>query len=132
MRVVVDTNILVSALWTASGNPRKILDMVGRNEIKPCYDYRIIAEYEDVLSRPRFLFSAKDINGMLNRIKSKGFCTIAQKSTQNFVDETDRAFYEVAVSCDAYLITGNIKHYPDEPFVMTPAEFIRIFASGGA
>jgi len=127
MRVVIDTNILVSALWTAYGNPGKILDMVGLGKIKPCYDHRIISEYEEVLKRPKFMFSAKDIDGVLNRIKSKGFCIIAQESDRSFLDETDRAFYEVAVGCDAYLVTGNIKHYPSEPFIMTPSDFLKTF-----
>ncbi|MDR1616051.1 MAG: putative toxin-antitoxin system toxin component, PIN family [Syntrophomonadaceae bacterium] len=124
MNVVLDTNILVSALWTEKGNPHKILDMIGRNEIKPCYDYRIITEYRDVLSRPKFSFSARDINSVLNGIKAKGFSTIAKQCAHNFTDETDRAFYEVAVTCNAYLITGNSKHFPNEPLVLSPAQFL--------
>ena len=126
MNVVLDTNILVSALWTEGGNPHKILDMAGRNEIKICYDYRIIAEYQEVLKRPKFLFSARDINGVLNRIKAKGFCTVARQCAHSFTDETDRAFYEVAVTCDAYLITGNCKHFPNEPFILSPAQFLAL------
>jgi putative PIN family toxin of toxin-antitoxin system len=126
MKVVLDTNILVSALWTEMGNPHKILDMVGRNEIKPCYDYRIIAEYREVLSRPRFLFSAADINGVLNRIKAKGISIVAEKSVNDFPDETDRAFYEVAVTSNAYLIIGNTKHFPNEPFILSPTQFLAL------
>jgi len=124
MKVVIDTNVIVSALWTDNGNPRKILDMLGRNELKICYDHRIMAEYEHVLGRPKFRFNRKDINGILNRVKAKGFCAIANECTAPFSEETDRAFYEVAVSCNAYLITGNKKHYPDEPFILSPTQFL--------
>ena len=126
MNVVIDTNVLVSALWTSDNNHRKILDMIGRCEIKPCYDYRIITEYEDVLRRPKFYFSERDINGLLNRIKAKGYSVIAKHYPHALIDEKDRAFLEVAITCDAYLITGNSKHYPNEPFVLTSAEFLQL------
>jgi putative PIN family toxin of toxin-antitoxin system len=124
IRVVIDTNVLVSALWMRSGNPHKILDGVGRGEYMPCYDFRILAEYDDVLRRPKFMFPTRDVNGLIGRIKSKGFCTVAPHIDRIFVDDTDRAFYEVAVNCDAYLITGNRKHYPNEPFILTPSDFL--------
>jgi putative PIN family toxin of toxin-antitoxin system len=121
---VLDTNILVSALWTDKGNPRKILDMVGRKEIKPCYDFRILAEYEDVLRRPKFKFSSRDVDAVLARIRGSGLSVAARESAVNFPDETDRIFYEVAETSGAFLVTGNLKHYPAEPFIMSPAGFI--------
>jgi len=127
IKVVLDTNVLVSALWTANGNPKRILDMVGKNEIKPCYDYRLIAEYEYVLNRPKFKFPIRDISGVIARIKAKGMAVTAAESTISFVDETDRAFYDVAVSCGAYLVTGNKKHYPNEQFILSPVEFLELF-----
>jgi hypothetical protein len=45
-------------------------------------------------------------------------------------DETDRKFYDVAQSVNAWLITGNIRHYPPDPFVMLPAEFLRLYGEG--
>ena len=127
MNVVIDTNILVSAFWTDMGNPHKILDMAGTDKIKVCYDHRIIAEYDYVLRRPRFKFSPCDIEVVIKMIKSKGLCVIADRCLINFTDETDRAFYEVAVKNNAYLITGNKKHYPDETFIITPARFVEIY-----
>jgi len=45
-------------------------------------------------------------------------------STVFMTDETDRTFYDTAKASDSILITGNIKHYPTEPFIMTPTEFL--------
>ena len=127
MNVVIDTNVLVSTLWTDKGNPRKILDMVGKNTLKICYDHRIIAEYKYVLNRPKFKFSSYDVEVVLKRIKANGLCVAANICPIDFTDETDRAFYEVAVNCSAYLITGNKKHYPDAPFIISPAQFVVIY-----
>ena len=44
-----------------------------------------------------------------------------------FNDEDDRSYYEVAKLCNAILITGNKRHFPDEPFIMTPAEFLETY-----
>ena len=66
------------------------------------------------------------IYSVLGRIQSKGICVAARECAGSFPDETDRAFYEVAVSCKAYLITGNNKHYPEEPFIMSPAQFLAL------
>jgi len=126
MKIVVDTNVLVSALWTTSNNHIKILDMIGRGELRLCYDYRILAEYEEVLRRPKFEFAERDIKGLMSRIKSKGVSIIADPLPFAMLDEKDRPFYEVAVHCGAYIITGNIKHFPDEPFIMGSAEFLKV------
>ena len=126
MKIVIDTNVLVSALWTTNNNHIKILDMIGRGELRPCYDYRILAEYEEVLRRPKFEFAERDIKGLLNRIKSKGVSIIADPIPLTMLDEKDRPFYEVAVCCGAYLITGNTKHFPNVPFVVGSAEFLKM------
>ncbi len=56
MLVVIDTNILVSALWSKNGLPAKILSMVVSGVLVPCFDDRILCEYKDVLNRPKFKF----------------------------------------------------------------------------
>ena len=127
MRVVLYTNILISALWTTDSNPGRILEMVGRNEIIPCYDHRIINEYLHVLSRPKFKFVQRDIDSVLNRIKAKGYSIIAGESKKELTDESDRAFYDVALTCGAYLITGNLKHFPKETFIISPSQFINLY-----
>ena len=127
MFVVVDTNILVSAFWSRNGNPAKIIGLIQNGIITPCYDYRILEEYEEVLSRDRFGFDEWEINDFLSQIKHDGISVIANPVNINFVDESDKKFYEVAKYCGAKLITGNLKHFPNESFVVSPAEFLNIF-----
>ena len=124
MMVVIDTNVLVSALLSKDGNPAKIISLVLDGTIIPCYDYRIICEYRDVLKRPKFGFSDGEINSLLNWFEAIGQTVIAKTVNIKFEDEEDKKFYEVAKYCDAVLITGNLKHFPKEDKIMNPIEFL--------
>jgi len=127
MLVVLDTNILVSALWSKNGNPQMLLDLVLSRQIIPCYDARILAEYREVLSRPRFRFSPEKVFALLESIEKDGYPMAPVPIDIPFADEADRKFYEVARFCCATLITGNLKHFPSEPGIMSPAAFLRQF-----
>jgi len=59
--IVLDTNILVSALITPFGKAARVLDLVIRGDIRILYDDRILSEYREVLLRPKFGFEAKDV-----------------------------------------------------------------------
>ena len=126
MRVVLDTNVLVSALWSANNRLTRILDLVIDGVILPCYDAEIMQEYEEVLSRPHLAFRFAESRGddIIRKIKADGLCVVAEPSTMPMIDEDDRCFYDVAKSCGAILVTGNAKHYPVEPFIMNPAQFL--------
>jgi len=128
-RIVLDTNILVSALWSKHGNPATIVRRVLEGDLTMCYDSRIMAEYIDVLHRPEFPFETSDIHGLLDGIKQRGLSVVVPKIEIAFVDDDDRMFYEVAVFCKATLITGNTRHYPEKPFIMTTTEFLESFDS---
>jgi len=122
--IVLDTNILVSALWNKGGNPANIIRLVLEDELTMCYDSRIMAEYTDVLHRPEFPFETSDIHGLLDGVKQRGLSVVVPKIEVAFTDDDDRMFYEVAVFCKATIITGNTRHYPEKPFIMTPTEFL--------
>ncbi len=124
MLVVIDTNILVSALWSKSGAPARILSLIISGGLIPCYDYRILSEYRDVLSRPKFKFTDSEINALLDWIVENGRQVIAEPLNVDFTDESDKKFYEVAKFCDAKLITGNIKHFPNDKLVLSVPEFL--------
>ena len=124
-RVVLDTNVLVSALWTPVGNCSAIISLVLTDRIVPCFDHRIIAEYRAVLSRPRLAFPRGQTEEFLKEIADRGLMVkITSPSTVPMADEADRKFYDIAGACKAFLITGNARHYPKNPLVMTPAQFI--------
>jgi putative PIN family toxin of toxin-antitoxin system len=128
--VVLDTNILVSALWSRDGNPAAIMRMVTNGLITACYNREITEEYKDVLFRDRFKarFSHDEINMLLKYIAKFGrYIYDVQKSIIQLPDESDRVFYDVARSCGAILVTGNTAHYPAEGFVMKPADYAVIY-----
>ena len=126
MRVVLDTNVLVSAFWSEHNRLTRIIDMLVSGILLPCYCQEIIQEYQDVLSRPRlaFHFEEASVNEIINKIKADGICVAVRPSSIPLIDESDRIFYDVAVACGAQLVTGNIKHYPKKPFILTPFEFL--------
>lgn len=124
MLAVIDTNVLVSALWSRNGGPAKVMAMILNGLIKPCYDYRILSEYRAVLNRPKFKFNTDEIKELIGFIEMIGISVVPEPLAVKFVDEEDRKFYEVAKYCNAVLITGNTKHFPEEPFVMTVTDFL--------
>ena len=141
LSVTVDTNVLVSSLLS-NGNPALIVDLIAEEKIRPCFDDCILAEYWDVLKRPKFDFPPLLINRLIHDIVRAGFnIEVLVSSKFSMPDESDRKFYDVAKSAGAILITGNKKltlkkepnikrsfvHYPDEPFVVTPAQFLTIY-----
>lgn len=99
--------------------------------IIPIFNDEIIDEYREVLHRPKFLFPENAIEQVLNAISILGVHSDRIKSEDTCNDPKDVVFYEVTLSVDeAYLITGNIKHFPIKPFVVTPAQMIEILLSG--
>lgn len=125
-RVVLDTNVLVSALLTPSGNPAVIYKKFLAGLLDLVVSTDILMEYEDVLHRPRPRIPASDAGIVLAAIRQHGERVSPDTSTIAMVDEDDRIFYDTAISARAYLVTGNIKHYPREAFILTPAEFLQL------
>ena len=130
LNVVIDTNILVSGLLSPNGNPARVVNALKTGRIHIYYNAEIMAEYRDVLSRSRLGLHPQDVKNLLETVAVIGSAFIPQVSREVMPDESDRKFYDVAKSCGAYLITGNIKHYPDETFILTPAQFIELMNTG--
>ena len=129
---VVDTNVLVAALLSKrddSATVRVIRAMIS-GEFIPLYHEDILAEYEDVLHRKKkYDLSESAIQTVLNAIRRFGIEVFPKPTGEIFIDEDDIIFYEVAMEKrddNAYLVTGNMKHYPMASFVVTPAQFCEI------
>jgi putative PIN family toxin of toxin-antitoxin system len=125
-KVVFDTNILVSALWTPGGNPAKIIALMPLGKILPCYTFPIMKEYREVLNRPRLKFSGSQTAELLALFEWYGLMLTAETSAVPMPDESDRKFFDAAKSSGAVLITGNKKNYPPEPFILSPAEYLAL------
>ena len=126
---VIDTNVVVSALFSLEGNsnPSSVMRCIMRGRIVPLYNEEILAEYVSVLSREKFPFDKSDIDNIINLFLTSGLCLDRVCTNEDFADLDDLVFYEVTLSKEgAFLVTGNQKHYPKKPFVVTPAEMINI------
>lgn len=123
--VVLDTNVLVSSFWSADGVPSKIVHLIPEGVFIPCYSNEILNEYENVLHRPVFNFTATQVKELLERFAKHGRVVSPVPSNVPFFDEADRIFYDVAKAMDALLVTGNVRHYPKEAFIMPPLNFYR-------
>ena len=126
---VIDTNVLVSALITK--NPEaatvKVVRLLLEQGFIPMYDADIIAEYEEVLHRIKFPICSEVADALIANIIENGIEASKVNFEETMPDEDDRVFYEVSLSKeDSFLVTGNLKHYPTSPRVITPAEFIDI------
>jgi putative PIN family toxin of toxin-antitoxin system len=126
---VFDTNVLVSALLTHNKDAAtvRVFRQMMSGRIVPLYNEEIIAEYQDVLGRKKFGFPQEDIYGLIRMMVRKGLSFERVNSMELFADQSDAVFYEVALSKDgAFVITGNKKHFPQTPIVVTPSEMLEI------
>lgn len=95
--------------------------------IVPLFNDEIIKEYEEVLNREKFGFVKEDIRFVIDNIRQKGLYCDRTFSTEFFPDVKDKVFYEIALSKDdSYLVTGNKRHFPVVPSVVTPTEMVMI------
>ena len=125
---VFDTNVLVSALLTkrADSPTVQLLDYVFDGQIVLLYNEAIIREYEEVLHRGHFAFPDERVRDLIDLVKT-GLHLDPTDSGEDFIDEDDKVFYEVALSKDdGYVVTGNTKHFPKSLIVVTPAEMVAI------
>ena len=87
-------------------------------------------EYKEVLSRPKFKFKEKQINEVIENIKNKGIFIDRDYINIELPDEKDRVFYEITMKSkeerDTMLVTGNMKHFPIKPFIVTQKELCTI------
>ena len=126
---VIDTNVLVSALLTHNLEvaTAKVLDSIAKGDITCVYNEDILMEYREVLHRPKFKFPERKIDSLLTFITQKGIHSDRIPFDGNMPDEKDRPFFEVSLSVeDSFLVTGNLKHFPVTPKVVTPSQFIAI------
>ena len=126
--VVLDTNVLVSAIYRTGSNPCRIMELALGRKVKLYYSSEMMTEYKSVLYRSKYNFSHEVLARLFDGIAENGHLTAPVPSTFAMPDENDRIFYDTAKASGSYLIAGNTKHYPTEPFVVTPAEFIDLIA----
>jgi len=133
MRIVLDTNVLVSGLLRAYGHSAHVLRLVLERQVQLALDERILQEYEDVLARPKFGFDRDRVASILRELRQISLFSGLSTQAVALPDPKDHMFLEVALAVDADgLVTGNGRHFPAEACfgmrVIAPADFMRAWA----
>lgn len=128
---VIDTNVIVSALLKWNSVPGVVLQAVFNGFVVPVYNDEILNEYRNVLNRPKFGFSSELISETISQMESFGVMENALETVAEAMpDPKDIVFYSIALShgktAETHLVTGNIKHFPANPIVVTPRQMLDI------
>ncbi len=128
---VIDTNILVSALISPHPNSAtvQVVSKMILGEVTPVYCKEILAEYREVLGRTKFHFPKDTVDQMLAVIEKYGLYVASVQTQASLSDEKDLPFFNAAWKKrkdGAYLVTGNLKHFPTEPFIVTARQFLEV------
>ena len=129
MRIVLDTNVLVSAFLNPRSSPARILRLVLQGDVLIAINESILAEYHEVLKRPKFKLDLEAVLIVLDYIRSIGIQAPTLARPITLPDPFDEPFLEAAFATQAdALITGNIKHFPKKyckgQKVITPRDFL--------
>ena len=122
MNVVIDTNIIISALLTPDGRAFRFLVDAMNGKHTVLVSEEIFREYEAVLARSTFDFDRSEIEFVLNWFETDAVWIEVAPSDTSLPDEDDRCFWDVAKACNARLVTGNLRHYPVDEIITTLSE----------
>jgi predicted nucleic acid-binding protein len=106
--------------------------MILDKKLDICYNSIILSEYEGVASRPKFAehININYVKRLLDIIRSIGKSFLPDPpSAFSMIDETDRIFYDTAKRSNSILVTGNMKHFPQEPFIKNPHDFLDYYTT---
>lgn len=133
MKIVLDTNVLISGMLNPSGPPGRIIDFLRSGVLQLVIDDRILTEYVDVLRRGYFLkyFEESEREDVIEYLTKNSYYTSSRVIVQNLPDKYDAPFLEIALSEKIPLVTGNLRHYPKKArrgcVVLSPKQFITAF-----
>lgn len=128
---VIDTNVLVSAMLSKNEDAAtvQLMERLWQGEIIPVYSKKIIQEYWGVLQRTKFSFAQEDIRKIIETIIKHGVTVEPTPTGEQLPDMKDLPFYEVVMEKrvdDAYLVTGNLKHFPKRTYIVTARQMLDI------
>lgn len=131
---VIDTNVLVSAMLKWDSVPGNVMELVFDGMIVPLLNAHIMKEYREVLGRPKFHLTEDIVQNVLAEIEQRGIYVDIEETDIVLPDPKDIVFYAVVMQKrkteDAFLVTGNIKHFPEKIYVVTPRQMIDIILEG--
>jgi putative PIN family toxin of toxin-antitoxin system len=130
LKLVVDTNVVISALLKSESNPALIMSLTLRGDCRLCVTEKIFSEYEEVLGRGKFKkLDQASVREFLSTLRSRALWVVPKVTIDVAKNPDDNAFLECALESKAdFLITGNVHHFPEEKFhrtsIVIPAEFL--------
>ena len=131
---VLDTNVIVSAMLKADSVPGMVTAEAMKGDIIPVLNNEILAEYENVLRRPKFKFEERAVRVFIDDLKRRAVYIDTGITEYLLPDPKDVIFYAVLMEKrnddEAYLVTGNLKHFPARTFIVTPREMLDILQEG--
>lgn len=130
------TNVLVSALMSQKQDSAtvQVIERMISGDITPVFSKEIIHEYREVLNRKKFKFNPELIQYLLSAVEKFGILVEPTATGAILPDMKDLPFYEVVMEkrdVDAYLVTGNLKHFPTEHFIITARQMLDILDGKG-
>jgi len=131
VRLVLDTNVVISAFINPSGKPSQVIKIALSRKAELYYNSTILCEYESVMLRPKFRekIDPDNVQRFINLLRSIGVSFSSLPGAVKLSDESDQIFYDTAAGSGSILISGNAKHFPKDPFIMTPTDFLKRFES---
>ena len=133
MIIVLDTHVIVPGVLRPFSKAAVILRLVADGAIQLAYDLRLLSEYREVLSRPKFNFAKEDMEGFLEQVEKEGLLVSVKPLKVHLPDPDDEPFLEVALSVKAkVIVTGNKRHFPKKEYegikILSPAEFLEVLS----
>ena len=128
MKVVLDTNIVVSAFINPHGVPSQVMKIVLSRKVELYFNAAILSEYESVMLRPKFsrFIDSNHVCRFINLLGNIGTSFSPIPGNTRLPDESDRVFYDTAIQNGSLLISGNLKHFPKEKFILSPGNFLKL------
>ena len=127
---VLDTNVLVSAMLKQGSVPSQVVAEAMTGDIIPIINIEILREYEEVLKRPKFKFDEEVVKVFLDELKCRAVYVNAGTIEEVLPDKKDIVFYAVLMEKrkdeEAYLVTGNLRHFPVRNYIVTQREMLEI------
>ena len=125
---VIDTNVLVSAMLKWTSVPGSIIEFAFNGVIIPVLNERIVEEYREVLMRDKFHLTKEIVDDVIQALEDQGEYIDTDNMDYELPDPKDVVFYAIVMEKrkeeDAYLVTGNIKHFPEKPYVVTTRQML--------
>lgn len=126
MRWLLDTNVVVSALLKPLSVPARLLDLALSGHIEVVVSNELLAEYREVLLRPKFRFSEGDVDAVLELMRSRAISVVPVLQPVTTPDPKDQFVIDLAATSGAVVVTDNTRHFEGFPRVVTPAEALSL------